>query len=249
MFVDARVTANYELDYDRVKLAASGFLLYRSLLAVTEVEELRMALAAVTKGQRSHGNRNLLRNCAAVRAVVSSPKIQQLLEPVLGPNPYPTRAVLFDKLPDANWGVGWHQDLTVALAAQINAPGFSAWTTKDGVPHAQPPVQILEHMLFLRLHLDKSDAENGTLTVLPGSHRHGRLPETAIPALLSETAAVVCEAEAGDVLALRPLLLHMSRHSFRPSHRRVIQIEYSSVDLPAPLAWREDRIGTGFSTS
>ncbi len=52
-----------------------------------------------------------------------------------------------------------------------------------------------------------------------------------------EERAVVCEASAGDILAFRPLLLHMSRKSARPSHRRVIQIEYAASPLPLPLSW------------
>ena len=40
-------------------------------------------------------------------------------------------------------------------------------------------------------------------------------------------------------LAFRPLLLHKSRKSARPSHRRVIQIEYAASPLPPPLTWHE----------
>ena len=47
----------------------------------------------------------------------------------------------------------------------------------------------------------------------------------------------------GDILAVRPLLLHMSRKSARPSHRRVIQIEYAASPLPLPLAWYEQPDG------
>ena len=79
--------------------------------------------------------------------------------------------------------------------------------------------------------------------VLPGTHSLGRLPDDwAVPPDAQERA-VVCEAEAGDILAFRPLLLHMSRKSARPSHRRVIQIEYAAAPLPPPLAWYEQADG------
>ena len=35
---------------------------------------------------------------------------------VLGPSAKPVRAILFNKTPEANWGLGWHQDRTTHLA-------------------------------------------------------------------------------------------------------------------------------------
>jgi hypothetical protein len=89
-------------------------------------------------------------------------------------------------------------------------------------------------MLTLRLHLDRADAANGALLVLPGTHALGRLPDDWIVPPDAQERAVVCEAEAGDVLAFRPLYcLCLARArdrviggSFRsntqprPSHRR-----------------------------
>ena len=49
--------------------------------------------------------------------------------------PRPVRAIYFDKSTDANWLVPWHQDLTLACSAQVHAPGFGPWSTKEGVPH------------------------------------------------------------------------------------------------------------------
>jgi hypothetical protein len=37
---------------------------------------------------------------------------------------------------------------------------------------------------------------------------------------------------------MRPLLLHASSTATNPRRRRVIHIEYSGDDLPAPLEWR-----------
>jgi len=127
---------------------------------------------------------------------------------------------------------------------RFDRDGFGAWTIKEGVPHVQPPVSVLENMLTLRLHLDRADAENGALIVLPGTQTMGRLPDDWVVPADAEERAVVCEAEAGDdILAFRPLLLHMSRKSARPSHRRVIQIEYAASPLPPPLSWYEQPDG------
>ena len=41
-----------------------------------------------------------------------------------------TRAILFDKTPDSNWKVPWHQDVAIAVAARHDEPGFGPSPTK-----------------------------------------------------------------------------------------------------------------------
>jgi hypothetical protein len=218
-------------------IETQGFEIWRAALSPQIVADLVAAIESAGATGGVYGLRNLLRRCPRVREIAAA--LGPLVEPVIGAGAFPTRALLFDKLPRANWLVGWHQDLTIAVRARVDTEGFGAWTIKGGVPHVQPPVSILENMLTLRLHLDRANAENGALIVLPGTHARGRLPDDwAIPADV-ENQAVVCAAEAGDILAFRPLLLHKSRKSARPSHRRVIQIEYAASPLPPPLAWHE----------
>jgi hypothetical protein len=201
------------------------------------VAELAAALAAAGATEKSHGLRNLLQRSPRVRGIAQ--ELRPLAERITGEGAFPTRALLFDKPPHANWLVGWHQDLTIAVREQVDVKGFGAWTVKDGVPHVQPPLAVLSSMLTLRLHLDRTSADNGALIVLPGTHALGRLSdEWALPPDV-EARAFVCAADPGDILAFRPLLLHMSRKSTRPGHRRVIQIEYAAAPLPPPLAWYE----------
>jgi len=70
---------------------------------------------------------------------------------VLGEPCFAVRALFFDKTSHANWKVVWHQDLTVAARQRIDLPGYGPWTDKAGVPHVQPPVDVLEHMLAVLL--------------------------------------------------------------------------------------------------
>ena len=51
---------------------------------------------------------------------------------------------------------------------------------KEGIPHVQPPTAILEQMLTVRIHLDRTDESNGALKVIPGSHRQGKLSNLEI---------------------------------------------------------------------
>ena len=186
--------------------------------------------------RRRGGIRELLK-WPAVRELACSRQIRSLVEPVLGPDCFAVRAILFDKTPASNWKVVWHQDLTIAVERRIETPGFGPWTVKRGVPHVQAPAAVLERMLAVRVHLDRCGAENGPMRVLPGSHRHGRLSAEAIARWRGECTAVAPSVERGGVLAFRPLLLHASSAALAPSRRRVVHIEFASGDLPAALRW------------
>jgi len=104
--------------------------------------------------------------------------------------------------------------------------------------HVQPPAEILEQMISVRLHLDPCPAINGALRGIPGSHRSDKLSAAEIEELTTRQA-VICEAPLGSALLMRPLLLHASSPSTSPHHRRVIHLDYAAVELPCGLEWRE----------
>lgn len=158
------------------------------------------------------------------------PELAELLTDVNGgPDMVLCRSILFDKTAESNWKVGWHQDVTLACEARFEREGWTNWTVKEGVPHVQPPVAVLEQMLTLRLHLDPCGADNGPLRVLFGSHRFGRLSAEEIQRLVGSQAAVDCLCEAGEILAMRPLLVHSSGSALRPGRRRVIHLEFCTT--------------------
>jgi ectoine hydroxylase-related dioxygenase (phytanoyl-CoA dioxygenase family) len=222
-----------------------GYTLVRSVLSLAEISHLTAAISAADPGEAAlrrggsvYGMRHVARLVPAVAELVHNPVIRRLVEAVLGPEPALVRSLLFDKTPDANWNVAWHQDLTVAMREKVDCPGFTAWSVKAGVPHCQPPDEVLARMVALRLHLDPCAADNGALRVLPGSHRDGRLSDEAIDGWRATTPEVTCAADAGDVLLMRPLLLHASSASRVPGHRRVLQLEFAAAEpLPGGLRW------------
>lgn len=129
------------------------------------------------------------------------------------------------------------QDLIIAVKEKKAVEGFSAWSEKGGIPHVQPPVEILENLLTLRIHLDDCDADNGALKVIPKSHLYGKLNSEQIICLKQAAKVYICTAKAGDVLMMRPLLLHSSSASVQPCDRRVLHIEYGALKLPDGLEW------------
>ncbi len=62
-------------------------------------------------------------------------------------------------------------------------------------------------------------------------------PPERIQALKKERGEGVCEARRGDVLVMSPLILHGSPRAEAPGHRRIVHVEFSSRELPKPLAW------------
>lgn len=211
-----------------------GFALVPHVLDANSCGELRQQLGAVNGA----GRRGLLA-VPTIAALAKSNHLLNLVRPHLSIEPVPVRAIYFDKSPNANWFVAWHQDVTIALRNEANVPGYGPWSVKDGIPHVQPPVELLGQMLTIRLHLDDADESNGALRVIPRSHRHGRLRSEQIHELLAAQPEHLCRAQAGDALLMRPLLLHASSRSTGPRHRRILHIEYAGFNLPPELAWHD----------
>jgi hypothetical protein len=201
----------------------------------------RDACDAIEAALPEPGDNGGLRNILDIPQIVElsdGAPLRALVEPILGPGAFPVRGILFAKTPAANWKVSWHQDLVIAVKHRLEVPGFGPWSEKAGIVHVQPPLAVLENMLAVRLHLDESHAANGSLRVLPGSHRLGRLRDADIVGWRSRITERLCVVPRGGVLLMRPLLLHASSPALTPSPRRVIHIEYSATALPDGLEWR-----------
>jgi ectoine hydroxylase-related dioxygenase (phytanoyl-CoA dioxygenase family) len=214
----------------------NGFVTLDRYLNSDSIERLIQAIAAVDLTPTQAGIRNLLELVPSVRTLAQSSEIRSLVEPILGNNARVVRGIFFDKQPNANWKVPWHQDLTIAVKNRLDISDFHPWSFKAGIPHVQPPVEILEQMLTMRIHLDRTDESNGALKVIPSSHTQGRLTTLEIDRWKQSPASSI-DCEAGGILLMRPLLLHASSIAIVPSHRRVIHLEYAAEPLPSGLEW------------
>lgn len=227
------------------KITNRGFAVVENVVESETVADLLGALAQarIDRGEsqragKAFGIRNLLNVVPLTRDLANSAACRALVEPTLGSNARVVRGIYFDKHPDANWKVAWHQDLTIAVQQRIDVDGYGPWSIKAGIHHVQPPVSILENMLTVRLHLDDTGAANGALRVVPGSQQQGRLDPEQIE-YWKQQRPFTCVVKSGDALMMRPLLLHSSLAAVSPKHRRVLHFEYSSIDLPAGLCWFE----------
>ena len=220
-----------------------GYAIIPAAVDAGTVEALLRALAPLAGAAGARGGvRHLLRDVPEARALARAPAVRGVAEAALGRGAFAVRGILFDKTPDANWKVVWHQDLTIAVRERRHVAGFGPWSEKDGVAHVQPPAALLARMVAVRVHLDDCTPTNGPVRVLPGSHRAGRLSVADVERWRAAVPEVVCTVPRGGILAFHSLLLHASSPALEPAHRRVVHVEYAAAewaDLPGGLAWHE----------
>jgi ectoine hydroxylase-related dioxygenase (phytanoyl-CoA dioxygenase family) len=217
----------------------SGFAIIENVLDVLSTDRLRALMESIATREEGRGGvRNLL-DVPEVRELADSEAIMNLVQPILGESAFAVRGILFDKKDGANWKVPWHQDVTIAVRERVDVDGYGPWSIKQDVLHVQPPANILEGMLSVRLHLDDCPKTNGALRVIPKSHEDGKLSQQQIETKSAQREAVTCEVRCGGALLMRPLLIHASSAAESLSHRRVIHFDYANVGLDGGLQWRE----------
>lgn len=181
--------------------------------------------------------RRITRLGALAPFLTGSGAIAELVEHLAGRAMRPVRAIAFDKSPDANWALGWHQDRTINLAARAEVEGYGPWTIKQGSQHVEPPFKVIAAMLTLRIHLDPVTQDNAPLEIALGSHRKGYIAEPDVAAVVAGSSLAVCLAQPGDVWAYSTPILHASQRSRSTARRRVLQVDFSAAALPEPLEW------------
>lgn len=215
-------------------------IVYRMIERIEIARERVEAQESVSNMSGVYALRNLTDVVPEVVELLSLPCVVSLVTTILGDGAFLVRSTLFDKTDGANWGVFWHQDLSIAVKERHEVEGYHAWTRKAGVKCVQPPTDVMSQILTVRLHLDDCKADNCALKVLPGSHRHQQLTSDRIEQLAAGDHAVVCEVPVGGAVLMSPLLLHASSPMNTSGHRRVIHFEFAAMELPPPLesmAW------------
>ena len=216
-----------------------GFVVVDTSVGRARVGELREEVDRLLEASRDRGGvRNVFSKSECLREFASQ-QPRGLARHFLTESVLPVKLTIFDKTPDANWTVPMHQDLTIAVKQRLEVPGFGPWSTKDGVVHVQPPTEVLESMIGIRLHLDETPEGGGALRVIPGSHRLGRLSTSEIRRVSQGQPARFCPVGVGGAMIMSPLLLHASTPAERPTHRRVLHFEFAATDLPGGLEWAQ----------
>ena len=209
------------------EIEKQGFAIVPEVLSRSEIVRLDESFSRDPLPRGRAGMRHALRH-PSVLAIARDSRFRAIAQQVLGCDPFPFRATLFDKSPASNWLVVWHQDTALPLRERHEIPEWGPWSVKDGVIYAHAPASALSRVIALRLHLDDSTSENGALRVLPGTHTMGVLTDDAIQDLSAQVTAVDCLVPRGGVLVMRPLIVHASSKSRSAVQRRVLHIEYAA---------------------
>jgi ectoine hydroxylase-related dioxygenase (phytanoyl-CoA dioxygenase family) len=218
-------------------LTQNGFTTLPDIYTISEVNALIETIENATQNSsnfRQSNNlfaiRNLLSEIPELQNVLWNENLKTVIRELSGGNYFNVKAIYFDKPPQSNWIVAWHQDLTISVSGKVDIEGFTNWTLKQGQPTVQPPQTILENIYTVRIHLDDCDETNGALRVIPQSHQKGVISMKDF-SLEDYPEPVSCSVPQGGVMLMKPLILHASNKSTSERNRRVIHLEFSD--------WRE----------
>jgi hypothetical protein len=222
-----------------IGLTTNGFSILNNFYTKNEVQKIRKVLQDYfhQSAEPTFGKRKLLKDIPGLKPLLFNAHLTHLIQSI-DPKAFLTKAIYFDKPVDSNWYVTWHQDIPINVVKKIETEGFKAWTKKQDVVSVCPPEEILKNSFTLRIHLDATTIENGALKVLPGAHtklftvaEKGKITSKLEPAIV--------EVGEGGIQLMKPLLLHSSSKSQNNKRRRVIHLEFCSLELPNGLEWLE----------
>lgn len=212
-----------------------GFAILPRIFPLEFVDRTVQEIQALSPRRSRAGVRHAL-NLDPVSRIARCLCLTELASEVLGADSIPFRATLFEKTPAANWLIVWHQDTALPLLEPQDVAGWGPWSIKEGVHYAHAPSAVLSQVLALRIHFDDSRLDNGSLRVLPSTHKQGVLSDDEIHELAVRVKPVDCVVPRGGVIAMRPLLVHSSSKSLVEMPRRVLHVEYAaSPAIATPL--------------
>ena len=223
---------------------ANGFAIVDGVYSTEEVDKLLQQItqansnkATFRKSADLFAIRQFLKEVPVAVDTIFNDNLKTVLTPLLGDKYFVVKSIYFDKPQASNWYVSYHQDLTISVDQKLSLNGFDLWTVKQNQFAVQPPIEILQNVVTVRIHLDDTDENNGALKVIPKSHLKGIYrPETIDWATEHE---VSCNVSKGGIMLTKPLLLHSSGRTTNNRQRRVIHIEFSNQELPTELSWAE----------
>ncbi|HUD90491.1 phytanoyl-CoA dioxygenase family protein [Sphingobium sp.] len=224
MSFDAQSSSFHEQGYavfDRVLRGPLLDLLQDQCAAFVAREDARMDVAGTDRLGLSHrGARYFANECQreqpALRTMLFAPVMADICRATLGADAYFFMDQYVVKGPEQGMAFSWHQD--------------SGYVAGNGGPADHPPY------LTCWCTLDDATVKNGTVRVVPGSHRRGLIAHERQEATADLGVAVpedgqAIEVAAGSIVAFSSLLLHATGTNLSDHPRRVYLAQYT----PRPL--------------
>ncbi|GEN76101.1 phytanoyl-CoA dioxygenase family protein [Chryseobacterium hagamense] len=233
--------------YHKNTIAENGFTVINRIFSDNEIQRISEVIRntdsskeTFRKSEDLFAIRQFLKEIPGLRDLIFNEKMKTVIRERFGDRYFVVKSIYFDKPETSNWYVAYHQDLTISVDQKKPMEGFGPWTARQSRFAVQPPLDILENIYTIRIHLDDTDENNGALKVVPGSHAKGIYrPETID---WSKETEEICPVEKGGIMIMKPLILHASNRTTNGNRRRVIHIEFSERELPAGLNWAEKMV-------
>jgi hypothetical protein len=187
-------------------------------------------------GSDSPGTRGLLTH-AWCRALAGTLRAHADVGAFIPAGHVAVQCTYFEKSVDKNWLVPIHQDLSIPVHEHVEHPALRGWSEKEGAWFVQPPADLLETLVAVRLHLDPCMENDGPLQFVPATHTRGRIDDAEASRLRRHGPVVTCMVERGGALVMRPLALHASSKATGTSRRRVLHFVFGPAELPYGLQW------------
>ncbi|MCB9328158.1 MAG: phytanoyl-CoA dioxygenase family protein [Lewinellaceae bacterium] len=228
----------------KIDLTENGFTTVDNIYSDKEIEQILLTIDQADKDKETFRKstdlfaiRQFLKEIPETKDLVFNDNLTSVVRQLLGGNYFVVKSIYFDKPETSNWYVSYHQDLTISVDKKVELENFGPWTTKQNQFAVQPPIDFLENIFTIRIHLDDTDENNGALRVIPKSHsKKIYRPETIDWTTETE---MTCKVNKGGIMIMKPLILHSSSRTTNNKRRRVIHIEFSNQELPTELKWAE----------
>jgi ectoine hydroxylase-related dioxygenase (phytanoyl-CoA dioxygenase family) len=191
----------------------------------------------ISNSENLYAIRQLLNTIPKLKQLLFNKNVVGLLDNLFESNYFLTKAIYFDKPPQSNWFVAYHQDLGISVDKKAELDDYRNWTYKQDQYGVQPPIKILEDTITLRIHLDDTTKDNGALKIIPKSHIKGIIRKNSENWNIENED--ICEVKQGSIMLMKPLLLHASNKTINNKRRRVIHLEFNCNSLSKPLNWLE----------
>lgn len=219
-------------------LARNGYEVIEGVYSTKEVDMI-IELIDANGGTMKFGEREFLKENPLIARVLFNDALLKIIQTIAPGTESCIKSIYFDKPPNANWVVNWHQDLTINLVSKKDIEGYKNWRVNSERVVVQPDRGMLDSIFTIRVHLDNCNSENGALRVIEKSHTKGviDIKEWVVD---KEGKEVVCEVGKGGVLLMKPLVLHASKRTENRKSRRVIHMEFTNRELPQSLEWKEE---------
>src|SRR6218665_3209883 len=151
----------YNLETSKQELLENGFSVVNDIYSFIEIQHILNAIGSVDTSKETFRKtadlfaiRQFFKEVPNVFNLVFTPKLKELIRQILVDNFFVVKSIYFDKPAASNWYVAYHQDLTISVDKRLELKSFGPWTIKQNQFAVQPPINFLENITTIRIHLD-----------------------------------------------------------------------------------------------